>query len=423
MSKKIFKIYGVLILFIAFTIAAIYVSIPNEINVVEGRERIFKFNLPMMAHINLEKKGVMIVNNEKVNSDQIKINLDKPFSLQLANNVNSKMDFNLFGIPLKTVRIDTIPNQKIIPLGTVKGIRIFTDGILVLGTGYVNGADGEIHEPTKDILRTGDMIIKINEKTILSKLDLIRFLQDNGKNKMKIKINRAGKITYKEVVPVKSAENGEYKIGIWVRDSTQGIGTVTYFNPSSGYYGALGHGILDVDTDELMKVKTGRILQSDITHIKKGEKGSPGELMGVIIDTQSMESGDVKRNTNYGIFGKMTDKDVGRLEKLDVGLKEDIKIGKAYIYSDILGNGIEKFEIEIQNINLLNYEISKGMIVKITDKRLLETTNGIIQGMSGSPIIQNNKIIGAVTHVFVNEPTKGYAIFIENMLKEEKNIT
>ncbi|OGO84426.1 MAG: SpoIVB peptidase [Clostridiales bacterium GWE2_32_10] len=248
-------------------------------------------------------------------------------------------------------------------------------------------------------------------------------MEKAGDKDVTLKINRKGNIIYEKITPILSNED-EYKIGIWVRDSTQGIGTITYYNPSTGNYGALGHGIVDVDTSELMTVRTGKLLKSNISCIKKGERGTPGELMGIIIDTARTNFGSVIKNTGYGIFGKLNDRYKKSIQtpETDIALKEEIKLGKAYIYSDVLGDGIEKYEIEIQSVNTLSYDISKGVIIKITDKRLLEATNGIVQGMSGSPIIQNGKIIGAVTHVFVNDPTKGYGIFIENMLKEEKKI-
>ncbi|HBY19913.1 MAG TPA: SpoIVB peptidase, partial [Clostridiales bacterium] len=311
----------------------------------------------------------------------------------------------------------------LVPVGKVTGIRIFTDGIMVLGTGYVNGKDGHIYEPSKRALRTSDLILEANNEKVDDKNSLINIVEKAGDKDVTLKINRKGNIIYEKITPILSNED-EYKIGIWVRDSTQGIGTITYYNPSTGNYGALGHGIVDVDTSELMTVRTGKLLKSNISCIKKGERGTPGELMGIIIDTARTNFGSVIKNTGYGIFGKLNDRYKKSIQtpETDIALKEEIKLGKAYIYSDVLGDGIEKYEIEIQSVNTLSYDISKGVIIKITDKRLLEATNGIVQGMSGSPIIQNGKIIGAVTHVFVNDPTKGYGIFIENMLKEEKKI-
>ena len=423
MEKKLFKILFSLFFCIAIIFTSIYIYLPEEINIIEGEKHLFSFNLPIEAKINSEKKGVMYLNNEKVKESEISIDLKQPFSLRFVDKNISDIDFNVFGVSLKKAKIDTIPNQKLIPVGKVMGIRIFTDGIMVLGTGYVNGKDGHIYEPSKRALRTSDLILEANNEKVDDKNSLINIVEKAGDKDVTLKINRKGNIIYEKITPILSNED-EYKIGIWVRDSTQGIGTITYYNPSTGNYGALGHGIVDVDTSELMTVRTGKLLKSNISCIKKGERGTPGELMGIIIDTARTNFGSVIKNTGYGIFGKLNDRYKKSIQtpETDIALKEEIKLGKAYIYSDVLGDGIEKYEIEIQSVNTLSYDISKGVIIKITDKRLLEATNGIVQGMSGSPIIQNGKIIGAVTHVFVNDPTKGYGIFIENMLKEEKKI-
>jgi len=422
-EKKLFKILFSLFFCISIIFASIYISLPEEINIIEGEKHLFSFNLPIEAKINSDKKGVMYLNNEKVKENEINVDLNQPFSLKFAEKNISDVDFNIFGLSLKKAKIDTIPNQKLVPVGKIMGIRIFTDGIMVLGTGYVNGEDGKIYEPSKGVLKTGDLILEANDKEISDKDMLTSIVQEDGKE-IKLKIKRKDNIVYEKITPIMSNEDDMYKIGIWVRDSTQGIGTITYYNPHTGYYGALGHGILDVDTNELMTIKTGKILKANISNIKRGEKGTPGELMGIIIDTLKTNFGSVVKNTEYGIFGELNNKNKSLIEnnELSIALKEEIKIGKAYIYSDILGKGTEKYEVKIERINSLNYDISKGVIIKITDKKLLDKTNGIIQGMSGSPIIQNDKIIGAVTHVFVNDPSKGYGIFIENMLKEEKNI-
>jgi len=422
-KNKLLKISATVFFCIAILFVSIYLYLPNEINVIEGQKQLFNFNLPIDAKINFEKKGVMYLNNKKVDENQINVDLKDPFSLKFMDSNNSDIDFNVFGISLKRTKIDTIPNQKLVPVGKVTGIRIFTDGIMVLGTGYVNGKDGHIYEPSKRALRTSDLILEANNEKVDDKNSLINIVEKAGDKDVTLKINRKGNIIYEKITPILSNED-EYKIGIWVRDSTQGIGTITYYNPSTGNYGALGHGIVDVDTSELMTVRTGKLLKSNISCIKKGERGTPGELMGIIIDTARTNFGSVIKNTGYGIFGKLNDRYKKSIQtpETDIALKEEIKLGKAYIYSDVLGDGIEKYEIEIQSVNTLSYDISKGVIIKITDKRLLEATNGIVQGMSGSPIIQNGKIIGAVTHVFVNDPTKGYGIFIENMLKEEKKI-
>ena len=226
------------------------------------------------------------------------------------------------------------------------------------------------------------------------------------------------------VTPIKSEIDKSYKIGAWVRDETQGIGTITYYNPKSYTFGALGHGITDIDTRKIIPIKNGKIMKAEITSIKKGQRGIPGELTGAIYDTEEAQLGTIELNTSQGIFGKLDPKKMKAFPKksFPIAFQNEIHEGKAIILSNISGDKIEEFEIVIQKVSRFQQDISKGMIIKITDPRLLDKTNGIIQGMSGSPIIQDGKLVGAVTHVFVHDPTKGYGIFIENMLKNESNL-
>jgi stage IV sporulation protein B len=214
-----------------------------------------------------------------------------------------------------------------------------------------------------------------------------------------------------------ASDDKKYHIGLWVRDSTAGIGTLTFYDPKTSAFGALGHGITDIDTGLLMPVDSGEIIESSILGIKVGKSGVPGELKGVFIE--DMRLGTIENNSEFGIYGKLSDNAANKItgKLYPIGLRSEIKEGPAVILSNIDGKSIAEFEIEIQKVSRQNINGSKGMIIKVTDQKLLEATGGIVQGMSGSPIIQNGKIIGAVTHVLVNDPTKGYGIFIEGMLK------
>jgi stage IV sporulation protein B len=222
------------------------------------------------------------------------------------------------------------------------------------------------------------------------------------------------KITVR-VSPVKTA-SGSYKIGAWIRDNTQGIGTLTFIS-TDGQFGALGHGITDIDTGLLMNVKMGSIYTAEIMSIIKGKEGEPGELIGMIRQSDKYRIGSITNNTYQGIFGKIGyEYDEGLdMEPLELGLKQEVVKGKAYIRCNI-DEKITDYEINIENVDVSNSNHSKGIVIRITDERLLKLTGGIVQGMSGSPIIQNNKIIGAVTHVFIQDSTKGYGTFIENMV-------
>ncbi len=315
--------------------------------------------------------------------------------------------FSLFG------KKEEIP-EYLVPVGNTVGIKINTDGILVLGTGYINTTDGRLLIPAKDKVFVGDIIYKVNGESVKNKEDLEK-ITSNAEN-VELVLNRNGETITTTIKTEKSLVDDKYKIGLWVRDTTQGIGTISFYDPVTNEYYALGHGILDIDTKELMKVKDGEVLSCDITSISKGQEGSPGEIIGEIKVGENI--GTVEANTLEGVKGKVTNIDNLNIvsEKLELAHKSDVKVGEAYILSNVNKGEVEKYKINILQVDE-NSIGNKNMVIEITDEKLLGLTSGIIQGMSGSPIIQDNKIVGAVTHVFVNNPKKGYGVFVENMVK------
>lgn len=415
-KKKIFIFFLVIInLIFLLPIILNFIFLPTKINLLVGNTHKIDFNIPAVATVVSNDDSILSVNDKPLQEKE-NINLNETIYLKSEQEGLIDMKVSLMGIPIKNVTVSVLPNTKLIPCGDSVGVRIDTQGVMVLGIGTVIGEDGKEYEPSKNILKPGDMILKVNNTDIDSKETLINCIENN--DNLNIQIKRDNIIQNVNMNCIKG-ENGKNKIGVWVRDSTQGIGTLTYINPDTKYFGSLGHGIVDVDTKEIMDVKDGKIMKSEIIDIKKGEKGSPGELVGNINKTENI--GEITNNTNVGIYGKITDdKFIENKEALPIGFKDSVQIGKASILCNIDGNNVEEYDIEIESINKYNIDNSKSMVIKITDERLLEKTNGIVQGMSGSPIIQNGKIIGAVTHVFVNEPSKGYGIFIENMLETEK---
>ena len=397
-------------------------SIPDEIHMIQGKETLFEGKLPIQADIIEENIGVLSVNNQPV-SENIHIDMAKPFTVKSEKQGTAKVELSLMGVlPLKTVQANVIPKTEVVAGGIAVGVSMDTRGIMVLGTGYVNGIENKVYEPAKGILQAGDMILEAEGKTLKNKEDLMYAVEQNGEKPMDFLVDRNGIQQTVAITPVFSQEDNSCKIGIWVRDSTQGIGTITYFNPETNTFGALGHGVYDVDTQELMQIKNGQITQSSIIDIKKGEKGEPGALTGNV--GRDLVLGDIAINTEVGIYGTVEDGKQSYFtgKKLPIALQQDIKEGKASILSNIEGEEVKEYDVEIESVNRYSKNESKGMVIRITDEELLSKTGGIVQGMSGSPILQNGKIVGAVTHVFVNEPTKGYGIFIENMLKAEKAI-
>lgn len=393
-------------------------KIPNEINLIVSREEDFDFNVPMYAKIESEDMDVISVNQEKISLDEIELDLNQPFTLASTSTGEYTVDVKLFGIfPIKKLSLSVIDSVEVIPCGNPIGIYVQTDGILVLGNGKIKGEDGITYEPSLNKLKSGDYILAVNGVSVPDKNHLMEQIECcNGKN-LDLTIRRNHNEFDVSIQPVKTAESG-YKIGAWIRDDTQGIGTLTFVT-TNGYFGALGHGITDIDTGLLMEIKEGDLYRADIMSIIKGKEGEPGELIGVIRQNIQNRMGDIRMNTNQGIFGKVSSGYHGfeGATTLPIGLKQDVKKGKASILC-FVDHDIQEYEIEILDVDMSNTNHNKGMVIKITDSDLLEKTGGIVQGMSGSPIIQNNKLIGAVTHVFIQDSTKGYGTFIENMLNK-----
>ncbi len=305
--------------------------------------------------------------------------------------------------------------KKAIPMGNTVGIYINTKGILVIDTGEVTGMNGKNSAPAKNKLMQGDYIIGLNGEDVKTKKQLIeRITTCNGETLVFTVVRNNEKINVK-VEPVQS-DVDMYKVGIWVKDDLQGLGTITYVTGDS--FGALGHSVNDTDTGEVLSVSGGEVYEADIFGVEKGMVGTPGEIEGMIAYQTENVVGHIEENRLYGVFGELTDdflKSVDEREALELADKEEVKLGKAQIQSYVSGKK-ELYDIEITDIHK-NDNGDSEMEIVVKDNDLIELTGGIVQGMSGSPIIQDGKIIGAVTHVLVNDPTRGYGIFIENMLE------
>lgn len=305
--------------------------------------------------------------------------------------------------------------RKVIPVGKTVGIYVNTKGILVIDTGEVTDLEGEKKTPAKNKLMPGDYIVKLNGETMKSKKQLIQCITDCGGETLIFEVTRNGKQTEVKIEPIETGID-TYKVGIWVRDDLQGLGTITYVEGDD--FGALGHSINDTDTGEVLQVSGGEIYEADIFGVEKGTSGNPGVIEGMIAyDTENVV-GSIEGNYLYGIYGQVNDKFKETLEvegALSIASVDEVKKGKAYIQSYVSGEK-ELYEIEIVNIHK-NDNGDKEMEILVTDEQLLSLTGGIVQGMSGSPIIQDDKLVGAVTHVFVDDPTRGYGIFIEEMME------
>lgn len=419
-------------------------QIPDYVSVFQGREEIMSFLpkgwvLPVNGRIvdsaETEKNGhndkqkklkeesltvSQYMGTEKLPSDLLHINLSDKVVIEAQREGNYQMEIRCFGILMKKVNLQVLKEQNVIPCGNITGIYGETDGVLVLGTGVVTDIQGKKKEPAYNMVRSGDYIIEANHLKISKKENLLELLKDSNGERIELTLRREGEEVTVKIEPVKTGDEG-YRLGIWVRDDTQGIGTMT-FSTEDGKFGALGHAITDIDTGGVIELSNAGLYEAEVASVTKGEPGKPGELSGIIHLNDESKIASIEQNTTQGIFGTLSmhlTKEAKR-QSIPVGLRQEIVAGPAEIYCQI-GEELKKYEVEIEKIDKNPDVESKGMVIRIVDKELLKQTNGIIQGMSGSPVIQNGKFIGAVTHVFVNDSTRGYGIFAENMIIHLQN--
>ena len=377
------KLLIILFMLNLFAITVFYIKycksqLPNTIHIKKGEKISLCYNIPASATINNQK-----------------IKLNRTFIFQKCSSWQYEMKTSLFGaIPLKKIKVKVVDGQKVIPSGQVVGIYVETNGLLVIDTDGFTGENGVDHAPSKNKLYRGDYIKKIDGADVLSKKQFIEKINQSNGNSVTLTVSRRSKVLKIKIKPEFSKTDHMYKIGAWIRDNTQGIGTMTYIKKDS--FGGLGHGIYDMDTGKLLKIKGGFLLTPQIYSIKKGKSGTPGEIVGSIEYKEENIIGSIKKNTEKGIYGTVSDTESKAYE---IGYRQDVKKGKAYILSNLTGS-MKKYEIRISKVVPSDTDVLKSMEIEVTDKRLLNLTNGIIQGMSGSPIIQDGKLIGAVTHVF-----------------------
>lgn len=418
-KKRIYRISLCMALLLCCTILTGYSyylidqDIPSVIHVRAGEEQSFDLNVPAKG----ELVSVGSLGESNIPEGEVIIDLSEPVTLKASGLEEYSMEVKLFGfLPFKQVGIQVIEDCELIPMGVPVGIYMEAEGILVIGVGEFQGLDGQPSAPAQNILQSGDYIRKLNGVDMEDKEAFISGIEASGGHPQVITVERRGELIDVQVKPVQDA-TGAYKIGVWVRDSTQGVGTMTYID-SEGNFGALGHGISDVDTSTLMEMHDGTLYRTQILDIEKGTAGNPGEMTGVIVYSDENILGDITYNGSEGIFGSCNEDAMEMIEMdpLPIGFKQEIREGAAQILCTVDGEP-HYYDIEITDIHLDHDNVNRGIELTVTDPELLEITGGIVQGMSGAPIIQDGKFIGAVTHVLIQDSAKGYGIFIENMLE------
>lgn len=397
--KKLKNVITIIFLFILYIYVANISLIPKEIVLLEGEE------------LNLKKMfGIQTVETAKTSN----------------NNYNvSNLEVNMFGsIPLKDVKVTVIDDIEVVPIGKIIGLKLYTNGVLVVGMSEIEDCNNNLIKPYQNTdIKEGDTILKINENEIQD-IDVLKEVvnKSEGEN-LKLTILRDGSILTSNIIPVKT-DDKEYKLGLWVKDAATGVGTMTYYEPNSKSFAVLGHGITDSDTNNLINIESGELVTSKVISIKKGEIENPGEIKGTILNQQTI--GRVSKNTQFGIYGtldNLTSLNIDTSKKMKVALRDEIKIGEAKIICSLdNSNKTKEYSIEIEKIYYDNDYNNKSMLIRVTDPELIDKTGGIIRGLSGAPIIQNGKFIGAVTNVLVSNPEIGYAIFGDLMVKEMTNM-
>ncbi len=428
MGRKIWYqriLYMVLAGLVIYTVYAVYSymdrAIPDRIHMVVNEEGKFEFGLPIEAQLSSQSEEVVFSGESNIPSHEIVLNLSDEFSVFSEKTGTYDLKLKLFGIlPFKEIKVNVVEEEQVIPCGFQVGIYLETNGVMVVGTARMADTEGKVVEPAAELVRSGDYITAVDGNVITDKNDLISCVKNCNGNAITLTVNRNGERLEERLRPVE-VENGEYKLGIWVRDDAQGIGTMTYVK-ADGSFGALGHGVSDVDTGKLLEASGGKLYPARILSIIKGESGSPGGLSGVIEYQESHVLGAIETNCEQGIYGTASEELYELCEEyccdayMDIAFKQEVELGAAQVRCEIDGV-IRDYQIQITKLDNSPGNVNKGMEIRVVDEALLQETNGIVQGMSGSPILQNGKLIGAVTHVFVNDSTKGYGIFIENMLE------
>ncbi len=366
MKNTLKKLLLVFFLFVIYAYILAIINIPEKIVVFEGEN----ISMKTLFGLNIKNKEETIetLSNSNITRDSGK----KTLEVSLFDNFT-----------IKDVNVDVLPKTKVIPVGKIAGVKLYTSGVLVVGMSQIEGIDKKMYKPYENTgIEEGDTITKVNEIAITSTDNLIDIV--NNSNGETIKLNYIHDEQTKEcsIEPVKTSEN-EYKLGLWVRDSAAGVGTVTFYEPSTRTFGALGHGITDIDTGELINIASGEFITTRILNITRGESGNPGRVQGTIDNQNNI--GSISKNTKFGIYGKvdnLSSLNIDSSKEMEVALRDEIELGKAKILCSLDNKSVQEYEIEIEKIYKDNNYDNKSMKIKVTDSKLLEKTGGIIQGMS-----------------------------------------
>nr|WP_162990955.1 SpoIVB peptidase [Maliibacterium massiliense] len=395
-------------------------KLPDEIRLLENNA--IAWSLPFGVQVDGVEDSANVLNTDGTSLKSVG---RQTYQLAPENVGTASAKLSLFGvIPLKEVSVSVLPKTNVMPGGQALGIALYTQGALVVGGSDILTPQGERRNPAQEAgMLSGDIITHIDNTAVKDADHLSQLVNRQDGQAVNARVLRGSEQVDVSIQPVVDAQDGKYRMGLWVRDSTAGIGTLSYYDASNQTFAALGHGIMDPDTQSYLVVKNGLIMHTAISDVRKGVSGTPGELHGTYSLSET-PLGDIRSNNQFGIYGKSSAGYTSSLypNGLPIGLQSTTHIGKASILCAVEGEAVQEYACEITRITPQSSPAPKSMVIKITDTRLLEKTGGIVQGMSGSPILQDGRMIGAVTHVFINDPTRGYGVYLEWMLEESDKI-
>ncbi|MGI6309040.1 MAG: SpoIVB peptidase [Dethiobacteria bacterium] len=399
-------------------------NLKDNLRLFEGQEYSYQVKFPLELYIRADKSDILDINGNIITSNEFnRLRSHKGVSLRGLNRGNVHLEFSLFRglIPIRQLTVSVLPEIKLNAGGHSIGIKLHEEGVMVVGYFYLEN-EGKNFSPAEDSgILIGDTILAVNDiyiKDLDEAAEIIK--KESQKGALNFLIKRSGEKLKVQVLPRICPTSRDYRIGLYIRDTAAGVGTLTFYDPEREYYGALGHIITDSDTRTILEIDDGLIVRADIVNIKMAQRGQPGEKAGIFREGKDI-LGTISKNTNFGIYGKL--KNIAACETpypdpIPLGLCFEVEPGPAEMLTVVEGNKIQSFRLEIEKVLSQNKPVDKGIIIRVVDENLLAKTGGIVQGMSGSPIIQNGRLVGAVTHVFVNDPSRGYGIFAEWMVKE-----
>ncbi len=412
-KKRLFSLFSIVLLVLAFS-SGIFDSgiFKDELRILENKNETLSLGFPFKVNDKIVDPKILKLESSEDNNS---------YTINPVDIGSTNLQLTFLGIiPFKDIKVNVVPKVELIPGGQSVGVRLNTQGVLIVGLEEFESTENRKSNPgEKAGLQIGDSILAINGIKVKDAEHVIELINETKDTNVHLTVKRDEKNFDANIVPVKSKLDGEYRMGLWVRDKTAGVGTLTFYDPSSMKFGALGHAITDIDTGLLLTIEDGEVVKSKVASIQPGKRGKPGEIKGIFYET-TKPIGSLAKNTPYGIYGKAYSPIENSIydQPLEIAYQDQIKEGKAQILTTLDDDILQAFDVTIEKVNRQRTPSTKSMVIRVTDKKLLQKSGGIVQGMSGSPIIQDNKIIGAVTHVFVNDPTKGYGLFIEWMLKE-----